>query len=77
MADDLPPGPYQFETTAAPGKHHGMGHVYIIDANGRRIASIWGKPGEKVALADLIIRVSTNGVCPTPTLCASFPDKPK
>lgn len=54
----LPSGPYRYETTAAPGAHDGSGHVYIIDAAGRRIASIWGKADEKLALADLIIRAS-------------------
>jgi hypothetical protein len=31
------------------------GHVYITDANGRKIAAIWGKDEEKQATADLII----------------------
>lgn len=57
-ADDLPEGPYHYETTAAPGQHHGKGHVYIIDRTGRRIASIWGPAASKLALADLIIEAS-------------------
>ena len=55
---NLPPGPFEYETTAIPiaSKHHGMGHVYIVDANGRKIASLWGKPDEKLALKDLILK---------------------
>lgn len=33
----------------------GTGHVYLIDATGRKIGVIWGKPDEKVATADLIL----------------------
>lgn len=55
MADHLPPGPWEYETTAPFDGHHGKGHVYIVDANGRKIASCWGKPDEKLALKDLII----------------------
>ncbi len=50
----LPPGPYEYETTADLNGHHGLGHVYIVDANGRKIASIWGKPDEKMALVEMI-----------------------
>jgi hypothetical protein len=31
------------------------GHIYIVDANNRKIAAIWGKHEEKQATADLII----------------------
>lgn len=54
--DHLPPGPYQFLTTARDGDHLGVGHVYVTDATGRKIASCWGSPDEKLALADLIIK---------------------
>jgi len=54
----LPPMPYGYATTAQPGDYHGNGHVYIVDANDRKIAALWGKPDEKMALADLIIRAS-------------------
>lgn len=33
----------------------GGGHIYLTDANGRKIAAIWGKADEKVKTADLII----------------------
>jgi len=52
---NLPPGPYSFETITARGGDEGNGHVYILDATGRKIASIWGKGAEKLALAELII----------------------
>ncbi len=55
MTVHLPPGPFEYETTAPLDDHHGKGHVYIVDANGRKIASIWGKPDEKLALKDLIL----------------------
>lgn len=31
------------------------GHVYLTDANGRKIAALWGKSGEREAAADLIV----------------------
>lgn len=38
---DLPPGPFTWITTARPGEHDGNGHVYIVDANGRKMAAIY------------------------------------
>lgn len=55
MLDTLPPGPFRWTTTAAPGDHDGNGHVYLCDRSGRKIASIWGKPAEKVSLANFIV----------------------
>jgi hypothetical protein len=34
----------------------GGGHIYLVDANGRKIAAIWGKAEEKEATADLILK---------------------
>lgn len=51
----LPPGPYEPMVTARPGEHIGSGHVYLVDSNDRKIASLWGTPDEKIALANLII----------------------
>lgn len=51
----LPPGPFEYETTAPFDGHHGRGHVYIVDANGRKIASLWGTAENKMAMKDLII----------------------
>ena len=53
---NLPPGPFGYETTAYFKEHHGKGHVYITDANGRRIGVCWGKPDEKLAMKDMIIK---------------------
>lgn len=55
MNDALPPGPFGFETTARPDEHIGTGHVYIIDATGRKIATVWGSKENKIALAEMII----------------------
>ena len=51
--DLLPPGPYAMATTQPD--NWGAGHVYLRDANDRNIASIWGKPDEKMALINFII----------------------
>jgi len=54
---DLPPGPFSYMTISAKSSTHpGAGHVYILDANERKIASIWGRQDEKIALAELIIK---------------------
>ena len=56
----LPPGPFSYETVGPINRPDGYGHVYILDADGRKIASLWGKPAEKMALADLIIAARDN-----------------
>ena len=53
-APALPPGPWTWQTTAPPDRPDGSGHVYLRDSTGRRIASIWGRPAEKVAIAEMI-----------------------
>lgn len=55
MSVNLPPGPLSYETTAPPGEPDGKGHVYIVDATGRKIASLWGPAETKMAMAALII----------------------
>lgn len=57
----LPKGPYSYQYTTPKGagdRAIGKGHVYLLDANGRKIASLWGKPEEKLALAELICDAS-------------------
>ncbi len=54
----LPPLPWSYQTNAAPGAHEGNGFVYLLDANGRKIASLWGKPAEKLAVAELVCDAS-------------------
>lgn len=56
LAAFLPPGPYSYETTAPLEGHHGYGHVYLVDRDGRRLANIWGPPDQKLALAEFIIQ---------------------
>ena len=34
---------------------NGSYHIYLVDANGRKIAAIWGKQDEKLATAELIL----------------------
>lgn len=50
----LPPLPWSYQTNAPMGKHEGSGFVYLIDANGRKIAALWGNSEEKIATAKLI-----------------------
>jgi hypothetical protein len=54
----LPPLPYSYETNAPEGVHEGKGFVYLLDADGRKIGTVWGKPDEKLALATLICDAS-------------------
>lgn len=63
MSRHLPPGPWTYETTHPDGQH-GTGHVYLIDANSRKIASIWGTGEEKIALVNLIISAEREGRLP-------------
>ena len=54
---NLPDVPWSYQSVG--GRDHlGSGHVYILDANGRKIASLWGKPEEKLALAEAICDLS-------------------
>ncbi len=52
----LAPGPWHYETNAPAGKHDGVGFVYLVDANGRKIGTFWGPAGTKIASANLIIK---------------------
>ena len=54
---NLPPRPYSYQVMERLDGG-GAGHIYILDANGRKIASIWGKGTEKIALAELICDAS-------------------
>lgn len=58
MTKNLPPAPFSYQTNAMVGKHEGNGFVYLLDANGRKIGTLWGTPAEKVALAELICDAS-------------------
>lgn len=47
------PGPWNWVGSAVTSAN-GMFHAYIIDANGRKIAAVWGKGDEKAATAHLM-----------------------
>lgn len=51
----LPPLPWSYETNAPADQHEGKGFVYLIDANGRKIGTVWGKPDEKMATMQFIM----------------------
>lgn len=50
----LPPGPFTYVNIGPADKPMGHGHVYLRDANGRNIGVCWGRPEEKIALAEMI-----------------------
>ncbi len=54
----LPPLPWSYETNAPVGQHEGKGFVYLLDANGRKIGTVWGNPDEKLAVVKLIMDAS-------------------
>jgi len=47
------PLPWDWVAVSANGA--GSCHLYIVDANGRKIAAVWGKWPEKQATAELIV----------------------
>lgn len=51
---NLPPLPWSYSTNAPAGVHEGKGFVYLLDADGRKIGTVWGKPDEKLAVAEVI-----------------------
>jgi hypothetical protein len=55
--NSLPPLPWSYQTVG-PANEPGNPFVYLLDANGRKIASLWGKPAEKLAVAELICDAS-------------------
>jgi hypothetical protein len=58
MHDHLPPMPWTYETNSLAGKPAGTGQVYLLDANGRKIATLYCSPDEKIALAEFLCEVS-------------------
>jgi hypothetical protein len=53
-AGELPPGPWTWTDNGPVDRPLGTGFVYLHDATGRKIGTVWGTPGEKVAIANLI-----------------------
>jgi hypothetical protein len=68
----LPPRPWTYETNAPAGGHDGKGFVYLLDANGRKIGTVWGTPDEKLAVAELVCDAS-EAVEPTTQKPAATP----
>lgn len=62
MRENLPPLPWSYSTNAPAGQHEGKGFVYLLDANGRKIGTVWGKPDEKLAVAELICDASEHSL---------------
>ena len=58
---DLAPMPWTWITTSPDEGFEGSGHIYLVDANGRKIACIWGKAREKVAAANFICDATERG----------------
>jgi hypothetical protein len=58
MKRNLPPLPWTYETNSAVGKPPGNGNVYIVDANGRKIAALYCSPLEKIAVAEFMCDAS-------------------
>lgn len=53
MTAQSAPGPWDWEATGVANANGGF-HCYIVDANGRKIAAVWGKGSEKEATAMLL-----------------------
>lgn len=51
----LPPFPWDWVAAGHP-TINARYHIYLVDANGRKIAAIWGKDGEKELTADHILK---------------------
>lgn len=51
----LPRGPFKYMTTAPRGGHEGKGQVYLLDADGKKVATLWGSPDQKLAIAEFMI----------------------
>jgi len=54
----LPPLPWRIEEVRTIGGKPFSGFVYLVDANGAKIAVLYGKPERKEALMDFIIRAA-------------------
>jgi hypothetical protein len=50
----LPPGPFSLEQSQSTSAN-GRFHLYVTDANCRKIAALWGNHDERLALGELLI----------------------
>jgi hypothetical protein len=53
MPGDLPPLPWSYQMVCGD-ETKGTGFLYLLDANGRKIGTLWGRPKEKIAAAEFI-----------------------
>jgi hypothetical protein len=51
---NLPPRPWTYVSNTREGQHMGKGFVYLLDAKGRKIGTVWGTPDEKIAVAEMV-----------------------
>jgi hypothetical protein len=58
MDKKLPPLPWSYEANA-------YGMVYLVDANGRKIAALYCSPEEKISLAEFICDASAKATTST------------
>jgi hypothetical protein len=61
----LPPFPWDWMATGKPTANGSM-HTYLIDANGKKIAAIWGANSDKKLVCDFIVE-AVNAAAPKPT----------
>jgi hypothetical protein len=61
----LPPGPWTWTDNGPIDRPLGTGFVYLHDATGRRIGTVWGTPAEKVAIANMICETREQVETPT------------
>lgn len=54
MKNQISPTPFNVVESMTKTAN-GCGHIYLVDANGRKIAALWGTLDEKVANASLFI----------------------
>lgn len=52
--DSLNPAPAPWDWNSIHANASGGFHLYIVDKDGRKIAAVWGKAGEKIATANLM-----------------------
>lgn len=52
----LPPLPWNWVSSGS-AYARGQFHIYLVDANGKKIAAIWGREGQKTLVAQRIIQL--------------------
>lgn len=51
---NLPPGPFMLEQSQTTSANGGF-HLYVVDRDVRKIAALWGKHEERLAMGELIV----------------------